>query len=89
MREFLDELKESDPDDFAAVDAGYINRGTPNYLNFPHQPYRNGDIDLNGRVDADDYFDIDKGSGGQSGRPAAGDGEDRERCHLAATQHAD
>jgi hypothetical protein len=46
-----------DPDDFAAIDAGFINRLTG---------YFNGDFDYSGGApDADDYFMIDRAYGGQ------------------------
>jgi len=56
-----------DPDDYAGMDAGFANRGSPNALTFPHQPWRDGDINLSNSVNSDDFFLIDSAFSNQAG----------------------
>jgi len=52
--------------DYAGMDAGFANRGSANALTFPHQPWRDGDINLSNSVNSDDYFLIDSAFSNQN-----------------------
>jgi hypothetical protein len=64
-----------EPDDFAAIDAGFINRATG---------YGNGDFDFSGSIDSDDYFAIDRAFGSQGATLSGGSLEPAPQAPAAA-----